>query len=149
MGLEPNNLVNRRQIILAARKKAGALLKPNDSTHTAGSFFKNPAVDPKQVDQLMANEEFGQSRQQIMQQNQVHGGSNVRVSAAHVLLAAGYERGQTWGPVRLHPNHILKLENTGGATANQIYAVVQEIIQTVQAKLGITLEPEVQILGQF
>jgi UDP-N-acetylmuramate dehydrogenase len=79
----------------------------------------------------------------------VHGGAQKRVSAAHVLLAAGFQRGQTWGPVRLHPDHILKLENTGGATAQQIYNVAMEIVNTVKNKLAVDLVPEVRFLGSF
>ena len=81
--------------------------------------------------------------------NQVHGGAQMRVSAAHVLLAAGFSRGQTWGPVRLHPDHILKIENTGGATAQNIYDVAMEIQRTVLDKLSIELSPEVRFLGEF
>ena len=147
MGLQPDTLQNCRQIILAARKKVGAIL--DASSKTAGSFFKNPLVPADQIDSLVAHEEFGLTREQLLNQNQVHGGSAVRVSAAHVLLAAGFERGQTWGQVRLHPNHILKVENIGSATAQDIYNVVQEIIKTVHEKLNINLEPEVRFIGEF
>jgi UDP-N-acetylenolpyruvoylglucosamine reductase len=97
----------------------------------------------------MRFDETGKSPEQITKMNAVHGGDNLRVSAAHVLLAAGFKRGQTWGPVRLHPKNLLKIENTGGATARQIYDAAQLIINTVQNQLGISLEPEAQLLGQF
>ena len=106
-------------------------------------------VDNNQVDAIIAHDESGISRQQLLRQNQIHGGSSVRVSAAHVLLAAGFRRGQSWGKVGLHPDHILKIANLGGASAQEIYDVIQMIIQTVQKKLGITLEPEVRFLGDF
>lgn len=150
LGLEPNSLQNRRQIIMASREKASALLHDvSVGPFTAGSFFKNPLVSPEQIDGIVAHEEFGLNREQITHQNEIHGNDPVRISAAHVLLAAGFSRGQTWGAVRLHPDHILKLENTGQATAQEIYAVVQEILQTVQEKLHISLEPEVRFLGTF
>jgi UDP-N-acetylmuramate dehydrogenase len=66
-----------------------------------------------------------------------------------VLLAAGFKRGQSWGKVRLHPDHILKIENTGGASAQDIYNVVQEVVATVRQKLSIELEPEVRFIGYF
>lgn len=148
LGLPADSLSQRRQIILEARRRAGSLLEDN-TNGTAGSFFKNPLVSAKQRAQLAQYDEFGTNAQQSAQQNKLHSGQSNRVSAAHVLLAAGFQRGQAWGPVRLHPDHILKLENTGKASAQQIYDVAQEIITTVQAKLGITLEPEVRYLGQF
>lgn len=150
LSLMPDTLTNRRKIILETRARAGSILY--DTTigpWTAGSFFKNPLVNEDQVQAIIKHDESGISREQLLRQNQIHGGDHVRVSAAHVLLAAGFERGQSWGKVRLHPDHILKIENTGGATAQQIYDVVQEIITTVREKLSINLEPEVKIIGNF
>jgi len=150
LGVEPDSLTNRRAIILETRRRAGSLLDANQqSLYTAGSFFKNPVVTPDQVQALIAHEETGVSQQQLLHQNKIHSGNSVRVSASHVLLAAGFKRGQSWGHVRLHPDHILKVENMGQATAQEIYDVVQVIIKTVKKKLGITLEPEVRFLGQF
>jgi UDP-N-acetylmuramate dehydrogenase len=117
--------------------------------HTAGSFFRNPMVDTETAEKLMAHDETGKSAELLKQMNQVHGGDQKRVSASHVLLAAGFERGQAWGPVRLHPDHILKIENTGGATAQQIHDVAQEIVRTVKEKLNVDIQPEVRFLGVF
>ncbi len=147
--LVPNDLEQRRKIIMESRRRAGSLLENNKSAKTAGSFFRNPNVTPEQAEKIMQFEEKSVNTKDIKSQNKIHGGSSSRVSAAHVLLAAGFKRGQTWGPVRLHPEHVLKIENTGGATSQQIYEVVQEIITTVKEKLGITLVPEVRILGEF
>lgn len=150
IGIKPDTLPNRRQIIMEARRRAGSLLP--DISHgpwTAGSFFKNPLVGESQVQAIISHDESGVSRDQLLRQNVIHGGDKARVSAAHVLLAAGFKRGQTWGSVRLHPDHILKIENTGGAMAQDIYDVVQSIIGAVKEKLDITLEPEVRFLGEF
>ena len=150
LGLAPDSLENRRQIILEARRRAGSLLTDqSQGPWTAGSFFKNPLVNETQVDAILSHDESGISRDQLLRQNVIHGGDRARVSAAHVLLAAGFKRGQTWDKVRLHPDHILKIENIGGATAQQIYDVVQTIVTTVKHKLDVTLEPEVRFLGEF
>jgi UDP-N-acetylmuramate dehydrogenase len=150
LGLKPDTLANRRTIIMETRRRAGSLLASSDKgPWTAGSFFKNPLVDEQQIQAIIAHDENHISAEQLLRQNVIHGGEKARVSAAHVLLAAGFKRGQTWGSVRLHPEHILKIENTGDASANEIYNVVQTIIGTVQQELGITLEPEVRFLGEF
>lgn len=150
LGIQPDTLVNRRKIIIEARRKAGSLAEPGSPTvYTAGSFFKNPLVSSSQVEAIIAHDESGINRQQLLRQNQIHGGSSVRVSAAHVLLAAGFRRGQTWGNVGLHQDHILKVANLGQANAQEIYDVIQTIIKTVHEKLGISLEPEVRFLGNF
>jgi len=145
-------LDGRRQTILKTRERAGSLWDyhtPEAHLHTAGSFFRNPMVDTETAERVMSYDETGRSLELLKKMNQVHGGEQKRVSAAHVLLAAGFHRGQTWGPVRLHPDHILKLENTGGATAQQIYDVAMEITRTVKHKLGIDIVPEVRFLGEF
>ena len=147
--LVPHSLANRRSIIMETRKRAGSLQSIDSKHATAGSFFKNPLVNQEQVDSILVYEETGVSKAQLLRQNQLHSGDSIRVSAAHVLLAAGFKRGQTWGSVRLHPDHILKLENTGNAKAQEIHDVVHFITGTVKSKLSIDLEPEVKFLGTF
>ncbi|MEJ0072618.1 MAG: UDP-N-acetylmuramate dehydrogenase [Candidatus Saccharibacteria bacterium] len=152
IGADVSTLAGRRQTILETRGRAGSLWDyhdPGTQMHTAGSFFRNPVVSQETAEKLMAYDETGKTAEMLQKMNRVHGGDQKRVSAAHVLLATGFVRGQTWGPVRLHPDHILKLENTGGATAQQIYDVAREIILTVKTKLDIELQPEVRFLGEF
>ncbi len=150
LGLKPDTLANRRKIILETRRRAGSILQDTKlGPWTAGSFFKNPLVSEAEVQKIIDHEETNITREMLLRQNIIHGGSKSRVSAAHVLLAAGFRRGQTWGQVRLHPDHILKIENLGSALASDIYKVVQEIISTVKEKLDIVLEPEVRFIGKF
>ena len=150
-GYDLDTLEGRRATIIGARERAGSLwdYRDEDASKTAGSFFRNPLVDAEAAERIMSHDETGKSLELLKRMNAVHGGDMSRVSAAHVLLAAGFHRGQTWGDVRLHPQHILKLENAGSATAQEIFNVSKEIVDTVQEKLGITLEPEVRFLGKF
>ena len=149
--LDKNKLNDRRLTILEARKRAGSLYDPNQkaTSYTAGSFFKNPIVPLEVAREVIKFDETGKSADVLLKQNQIHGGSDHRVSAAHVLLAAGFMRGQTWDNVRLHPDHILKIENIGNATSQEIYNVSREIMNQVYEKLCIKLEPEVKFLGDF
>jgi UDP-N-acetylmuramate dehydrogenase len=148
--LDLNILDDRREIIIEARRRAGSLWsRSQDSARTAGSFFRNPFVSKAQLEELITFEEAGKTSDQIKRMNQVHGGDTTRVSAAHVLLAAGFRRGQSWGKVKLNDQNLLKIETLEDATAQQVHAVVIEIQQTVSEKLGILLEPEVRFLGDF
>jgi UDP-N-acetylmuramate dehydrogenase len=146
-----DTLTGRRDAILGARERAGSLwdYRDQDASKTAGSFFRNPLVDQETAERIMSYDETGKSLELLKKMNAVHGGDMSRVSAAHVLLAAGFHRGQTWGEVRLHPQHVLKLENAGRARAQDIYNVSNEIVSTVREKLGVVLEPEVRFLGEF
>lgn len=152
IGADITSLDGRRQTIVKARELAGSLWDYREQNHeskSAGSFFRNPLATPEQAEYIMSFDETGKSAEILKKMNQIHGGNDMRVSAALVMLAAGFTRGQSWGPVRLHPHHVLKIENTGGATAQQIYDVAQEIVETVKAKLNITLQPEPRFLGEF
>jgi UDP-N-acetylmuramate dehydrogenase len=149
--IDLSSLDGRRQAIIGAREKAGSLWDYRDpeAAKTAGSYFRNPLVESEVAQRIMGYDETGKSLELLTKMNQVHGGNASRVSAAHVLLAAGFQRGQQWGDVRLHPQHVLKIENAGNATSQQIYEVAEEIITAVRAKLGVELDPEVRYLGEF
>jgi UDP-N-acetylmuramate dehydrogenase len=151
-GLNPNDINDRRTAVIAAREAADSLWDYEDAMHNsnnAGSFFRNPHVSRELAEKVMSFDESGKSLEALKKMNSAHSGDSLKVSAAQVLLAAGFTRGQSWGPVRLSPHHVLKIENTGGATSQQIYDVAQHIITEVKSKLDITLKPEVQILGEF
>lgn len=150
LSLDTNNLKDRRKIIIEARKRAGSLWEPTTrGTHTAGSFFRNPVVPEEVANYVMNFDESGKTPEEIKKMNHVHGGNEKRVSAAHVMLATGFKRGQQWNKVKLNDQNLLKIEALPGATAQEVYSVALEIKTTCQKKLGITLEPEARILGHF
>lgn len=151
LGLDHTTLEHCREIIIETRRRAGSIYHPDDpnAERSAGSFFKNPMVSTEQARELAAFDETGKTLERIEEQSRIHGGDSHRASAAHVLLAAGFKRGQSWGKVALHDNHVLKIVTHEGATATEVYDVVQEILATVKEKLDIELEPEVKFIGQF
>ena len=151
LGLDHTSQDHCRDIIIETRRRAGSIYHPNEPNdiHSAGSFFKNPMVSSEQAAELASFDETGKTLERIRHQSLIHGGNAQRASAAHVLLAAGFHRGQRWNRVELHPSHVLKLATLDGATAQEVYDVTQEIITTVKTKLGIDLEPEVKFIGEF
>jgi UDP-N-acetylenolpyruvoylglucosamine reductase len=68
-------------------------------------------------------------------------------SAGQLLDAAGC-RGLEVGAARLSPKHANFVENTGGATTSDILEVMAEARRKVHDQFGVTLEPEVQVLGE-
>jgi UDP-N-acetylenolpyruvoylglucosamine reductase len=68
-------------------------------------------------------------------------------SAGQLLDAAGC-RGLQVGGARLSPKHANFVENTGGATTADILEVMVEARRRVHQTFGVTLEPEVQVLGE-
>jgi UDP-N-acetylenolpyruvoylglucosamine reductase len=67
-------------------------------------------------------------------------------SAGQLLDAAGCG-GLQVGGARLSPKHANFVENTGGATTADILEVMAEARRRVHERFGVTLEPEVQVLG--
>lgn len=154
LNLNIDSLSNRRDIIIEARKRAGSLWHYNggDSEEkTVGSFFRNPKVSREQAEKIIAFDESGKTAAQIKLMNKVHGGDEQRVSAAHVMLAAGFKRGQTFaeGRVKLNEKNLLKIEALKGATAQDIYDTMRTIQVSVEKQLSVKLEPEARILGEF
>jgi UDP-N-acetylmuramate dehydrogenase len=150
LNLNPDSLIDRRKIIVEARKRAGSLWHPGGSeSKTAGSFFRNPVVDEQLAEEIMKYDETHKTAEQIKNMNLVHGGNTKRVSAAHVMLASGFKRGQQWGNVKLNDLNLLKIEALPGSTAQEIYSVAKLIQKTCFEKLGVNLEFEAQILGNF
>src|SRR3954447_5837663 len=68
-------------------------------------------------------------------------------SAGQLLDAAGC-RGLQVGGARLSPKHANFVENTGGATTSDILEVLAGARRQVHNQFGVTLEPEVQVLGE-
>jgi UDP-N-acetylenolpyruvoylglucosamine reductase len=87
---------------------------------TFGSTFKNPADDGR-----------AEGR-----------------TAGQLLEAAGC-RGLRIGGARFSHKHANFVENAGGATTADILALMAEGRRRVHARFGISLEPEVQVLGEI
>jgi UDP-N-acetylenolpyruvoylglucosamine reductase len=68
-------------------------------------------------------------------------------SAGQLLDAAGCS-GLAVGGARLSPKHANFVENTGKATTADVIAVMAAARRKVHDRFGVTLEPEVQVLGE-
>jgi UDP-N-acetylmuramate dehydrogenase len=71
----------------------------------------------------------------------------VKTSAAWLIEAEGFTRGDARGPVALSSKHALALTNRGGATTEQLVAFAHEIAVTVEDRLGVALVPEPVLVG--
>ena len=69
-------------------------------------------------------------------------------TAGQLLEAAGC-RGIGRGGARLSEVHANFIENTGDATTADVLAVMAQGRRRVHERFGITLEPEVQVLGDL
>lgn len=103
----------------------------------AGSFFKNPVVSAAQADDLR--------RAHPALPGWPAGNGACKLSAAWLVETAGF-KGRREGDAGVSQRHALVLINHGAATGEQILALARHIVDAVQARFGIRLEPEPRIV---
>lgn len=126
---DPHSLQQEADHTLIARLK-----KYPPGIQCPGSFFKN----------LLA-ENLPQSLLDTIPNLKDYYG---KVPAWYFLEVVG-AKGMSIGGARVSDIHANLIENTGRARAQDFYDLTTLLQQKVQEKFGITLEPEVQILGSF
>lgn len=129
-----------RTSVISLRASKGMVLDPHDhDTWSAGSFFTNPIVnDPAQLpteaprypvtDPLSGSTIEGQTK----------------TSAAWLIEHAGFSKGFSLGAGRasLSTKHTLALTNRGQAATDDVLELARSVVDGVNAKFGIVLEPE-------
>jgi UDP-N-acetylmuramate dehydrogenase len=138
-------LLETASAVRAIRASKGMLLSPSDpDSRSAGSFFKNPVAPISEVARVAAIK--GCSPEEVPQfPAGVEG--KTKLSAAWLIELAGFHKGYTMGNVGLSSKHVLAIVNRGGATAAEIVALRDAVLDAVQTKTGIQLEQEPVLLG--
>ena len=131
--LEPN-LKNVYESIIKIR--ASKLPDPKELGN-AGSFYKNPVVDSGIFAELKAK--FPEIKY-FPQPN-----DSYKLAAAWLIESCGW-KGKRLGHVGVHDKQALVLVNYGGGYGSHILELSNQIIESVNQKFGIQLEPEVNIL---
>ena len=104
----------------------------------AGSFFKNPVLRRAQFEALLARCPDLKSFP--------WGPGCVKVPAAQLIEKAGW-KGKRYGNVGVSERHSLVLVHYGGGTSAELLDLGRRIVQDIEKNFGITLEPEVRIVG--
>jgi UDP-N-acetylmuramate dehydrogenase len=99
----------------------------------AGSFFKNPIVDAR------AAESLSLANPTLPMWSAPDG--RKKLSAAWLIDACGL-KGSREGDAGVSEQHALVLVNHGNASGAQIWSLAQRVIETVQTRFGVKLEPE-------
>ena len=103
----------------------------------AGSFFKNPVVIESQVEQIK------KTYPDIPNYPAENG--KRKLAAGWLIETSGW-KGKVIETCGVHKLQALVLVNYGGSTGKQILNLSSQIIHDVEAKFGVTLEREVNIL---
>jgi UDP-N-acetylmuramate dehydrogenase len=130
-------VVDTRKAVMELRAAKGMLLNPDDKdSWSAGSFFTNPIVTT----------EIASALPEAAPKWPMTDG-RVKTSAAWLIENSGIDKGHAHGGAAVSSKHVLALTNSGNATAEEIAELAREVRASVKAKFGITLEPEVNLIG--
>jgi UDP-N-acetylmuramate dehydrogenase len=121
------------QAVINIRKSK--LPDPNEIGN-AGSFFKNPTIPQQQFEDL---------KKEFPQIVGYPANDNIKVAAGWLIEQCGW-KGYRKGDAGCHAKQALVLVNYGDAKGSDILALSSEIMQSVEAKFGIMLEREVNVL---
>ena len=133
-----------RDAVLAIRRSKGMLIESADAHRSAGSFFTNPVIDQAAFEALETRcREAGLPPMP----HYPAGPGRVKLSAAWLVERAGFARGFRKGGVGVSPQHTLALVNLGGTTA-ELLSLARDIIEAVEARFGVRLTPEPEIMNQ-
>ena len=141
-GASLDDLPTVREAVIAIRKRKGMVLDPGDpDTRSDGSFFMNPILTADDFARFCTREGTSNAP------NFPAGAGKVKLSAAWLIEQAGFHKGFIHGNAGLSSKHTLAVINRGGATAEEIAALVRMIRGTVQEKFGVELHPEPVFVG--
>jgi UDP-N-acetylmuramate dehydrogenase len=104
---------------------------------TAGSFFKNPEV----TEQIKNNLLLKYPNMPVYPYN-----NNFKLSAGYIIENIAHMKGVKRGGVGVYDKHALVLVNYGNGTYNELQTLVGEIQSRVKEEIGISLQPEVNII---
>jgi UDP-N-acetylmuramate dehydrogenase len=137
-------LAEVREAVRSIRAQKGMLLMPGDADcRSAGSFFKNPVVPAAALDSLA--QQLGIEKQRIPAYPAAQG--EVKLSAAWLIERAGFSKGYALGNAGISSRHTLALINRGGASAAEVVALRDKVVDAVASRFAVRLEPEPVWLG--
>jgi len=135
--LPPNEPITLQTIRRAVINLRSRKLPDPTELGNAGSFFKNPAIDPEKYNTISRNHP----------QAPLYPLSDGfwKISAAWLIQQCGW-KGVREGAVGVYSQQPLVIVNYGGANAQEILNFAHKIIDSVNNRFGIVLEPEVNVV---
>ncbi len=139
------DLSETRETVRKIRAEKAMLVRQGGlDANSAGSFFKNPIVEQAKFAEIVETaKKLGIENVPSFNADD----SKVKIPAAWLIEKSGFQKGFTKGNAGLSTKHTLALTNRGGATANEMFALKDEIQRTVKDKFDVELVPEPVFVG--
>ncbi|WP_017603862.1 UDP-N-acetylmuramate dehydrogenase [Nocardiopsis alkaliphila] len=140
-------LAQAREVVLRLRRGKGMVIDASDpDTRSAGSFFTNPILSPREYADFRARavERLGPDAEIPGHPDEA---GNVKLSAAWLIDRAGFTKGYGGGPARISGKHTLALTNPGGATTADLLDLAREVRAGVEKAFGVRLVNEPVMVG--
>jgi UDP-N-acetylmuramate dehydrogenase len=135
-----------RDAVRSIRQSKAMLIVPGDEDcRSAGSFFKNPVVSSLEADHVQALAERRVPGRALPRYPTQDG--KVKLAAAWLVEQAGFNKGYSNGAVGISRKHSLAIVNRGGAKAQDIVALKDEVQKRVLDVWGVELHPEPVFVG--
>jgi UDP-N-acetylmuramate dehydrogenase len=132
-----------REAVLALRRSKSMVVDPTDPhSRSVGSFFLNPVLSAEDTQRLEARWLQGGGSEPMPRFSSPEG---IKVPAAWLVEQAGFHRGYRRGGVGISAHHCLALVNYGG-TARELLELAREVQEGVQARFGVWLEMEPEVI---
>ncbi len=134
-GIKNPGIRDIRDIVIRIRNEK---LPDPVKTGNAGSFFKNPVIDPDHFEELRQTHPGIPSFPAT-------GKNQIKIPAAWLIEQCGLKGTQSGNTATWHKQPLV-LINRGGATGREILAFSETIVKRVWERFGIKLVPEVNIM---
>ncbi len=128
-----------REAIIGIRQQK---LPAVEELGSAGSFFCNPVISREHFQRIVATAQADNGPDYQVPHYEV--GDSIKVPAAWMIDQCGF-KGAVNGGAQVYPKQPLVIVNaSGSATPEEIIGLEKRVIDTIAAKYGITLHPEVE-----
>lgn len=137
-------LAETAEAVRSIRRIKGMLLIEGDpDCRSAGSFFKNPAVTEEAAERVRKVAAGMGVPVRIFPADD----GLVKIPAAWLIEQAGFAKGYKMGAAGISSRHTLALVNRGDASAKEVLALAEKISGEVEARFGIRLQREPELVG--
>ena len=133
-GIEQPTLLQLRDTIIEIRN---AKLPDWHVKGNAGSFFMNPVVERKKYEELAV--------QYPLMPHYTIDATHEKIPAGWMIEQCGW-KGKSLGKAAVHDKQALVLVNCGGATGQDIVALMEAIQKDVKERFGVDIRAEVNVI---